>query len=168
LIALGYVTGTHGLKGAVRVKQHNADSELLFQVAEIALRQDGELRVHALAEVHDTPKGVLMRFEDVATVDAAASLRGAELCLPRSLFPPLEPGEFYHVDLEGLPVFTPDDQQVGSAERVLEYPAASVLCVRGQGGVWEVPMREPYLISVDLEQGRIVVDALADLDLQRD
>jgi predicted acetyltransferase len=43
-----------------------------------------------------------------------------------------------------------------------------VLRVRGAEGVWEVPLREPYLVEVDLAQGRVIVDSLADLEIERD
>jgi 16S rRNA processing protein RimM len=167
-IALGVVTGTHGLRGGLKVKQYNPDSDLLLDLPEIGLRVGGELRIEALAEVRATGKGLLVQLEAVRSIEQAAELRGAELCLPRAWLPPLAPGEFYHVDLEGLPVFTPDGQSVGRAERVQEYPAACVLRVRGAEGVWEVPLREPYLVEVDLAEGRVVVDSLSDLELERD
>lgn len=167
-IALGVVTGTHGLRGGLKVKQHNSDSELLFDQPEIALRIGGELRAYALREVRATGKGLLVQLAEVRSIEQAAQLRGAELCLPRQCLPALEPGEFYHVDLEGLPVVTPAGERVGVAERVQEYPAAAVLRVRGAEGVWEVPLREPYLVEVDLAQGRVVVDSLTDLELERD
>ena len=167
-IALGVVTGTHGLRGGLKVRQHNPDSDLLFDLPEIALRVDGALRVEALSEVRATGKGLLVQLKSVASIEQAAELRGAELCLPRQWLPPLAPGEFYHVDLEGLTVVTPDGESVGRAEHVQEYPAASVLRVRGAEGVWEVPLREPYLVEVDLAQGRVIVDSLADLEIERD
>jgi 16S rRNA processing protein RimM len=167
-IALGYVVGAHGLRGTLRVKQHNLHSDLLFQLHELATRLNGTVRVHGLSEVRETPKGVLLQLDDVQSIEAAELLRSAELCVPREFLPPLEPGEFYHVDLERLPVFNVAGEQVGIAERVQEYPAADVLRVRNEAGVWEVPMREPYFVDVDLEAGRITVDALDDLELERD
>jgi 16S rRNA processing protein RimM len=167
-VALGVITGTHGLRGGLKVKQHNPDSDLLFGLPEIGLRLGDELRVETLSDVRATGKGLLLQLEGVLSIEQAEQLRGAELCLPREWLPPLAPGEFYHVDLEGLAVVTPDGESVGRAERVQEYPAASVLRVRGAEGVWEVPLREPYLVEVDLAQGRVVVDSLADLDIERD
>jgi len=167
-ITLGAITGAHGLRGMLRVKPYNPDSDVLLPLEDIASRADGELRVHRRVEVRVTGKGLLMQFDDVRSVEAATELRGRELCLPRDWLPPLEPGEFYHVDLEGLAAVKPSGEAVGVVERVHDYPAASVLRVRADGGVWEVPMREPYLVDVDLEQGRIVVDGLEDLELEPD
>lgn len=166
-IVLGYVAGTHGLRGALRVKQHNPDSQLLSELAEVGVRLAGETAFHRIQQLRSGPKGLLVQLEDVTSVEGAEALRGAELCVPRAVLPPLPEGEYYFVDLEGLAVFTPEDAQIGVVERVQEYPASQVLRVKSDDGVREVPMREPYLVRVDLAAGRIVVDELQDLDVER-
>jgi 16S rRNA processing protein RimM len=166
-VALGVVMGTHGLRGDLRVKQYNQDSELLFELAEVAVCQAGQRQMRAIVGVRPGGKGLLMRLAGIDSVEAAEPLRGAELSVPRSALPPLEDGEFYFVDLEGLSVETSAGTAVGRVENVREYPAADVLRVRAAEGVWEVPMREPYLVSVDVAAGRIVVDQLDDLELER-
>jgi 16S rRNA processing protein RimM len=166
-VVLGVVMGTHGLRGDLRVKQYNQDSELLFELAEVALCQAGKRSMRAIAGVRPGGKGLLLRLEGVDSIEAAEPLRGAELSVPRSALPPLDEGEFYFVDLEGLAVETPDGTAVGRVENVREYPAADVLRVRASDGLWEVPMREPYLVSVDVPGGRVVVAQLDDLELER-
>jgi 16S rRNA processing protein RimM len=166
-IPLGAVTGTHGLRGTLRVKQFNSDSELLFDLEEVALRVQGELQFHRVLAARDTGKGLLVELDAVRSVEAAEALRGAELCLPRALLPELPEGEFYFVDLEGLPVFGEDGSELGVVERVQEYPAAQVLRVQTEAGVYEVPMREPYLVDVDLAARRVVVAELSDLEPEK-
>ena len=166
-IPLGAVTGTHGLRGTLRVKQFNADSQLLFELEEIALRLQGELQIYGVGAVREASKGLLVELDAVRSVEAAEALRGAELCLPRELLPELPEGEYYFVDLEGLPVFLADGAQVGVVERVQEYPASEVLRVHSDAGVYEVPMREPYLVEIDLPQRRVVVAELDDLEPER-
>lgn len=166
-VELGYVSGAHGLRGGLKVKQHNPDSELLLTAPELGLRVDGALRVVEVAEVRDTGKGLLMQLAEVQSVEAAEALRGAVLCLPRAFLPRLPEGEYYQVDLEGLAVFTQAGERVGEVERVHDYPAAQVLRVRGADGVREVPMREPYLVGVELEEGRVTIDLWDELDVEK-
>jgi 16S rRNA processing protein RimM len=166
-IPMGAVIGTHGLRGALRVKQFNADSQLLFELQEIALRIQGELQFHRLSSVREANKGLLVELDAVRSLEAAEALRGAELCVPRELLPELPEGEFYFVDLEGLPVFSSDGAQVGVVERVQEYPASEVLRVQSDAGVYEVPMREPYLVEIDVAARRVVVAELDDLEPEK-
>jgi 16S rRNA processing protein RimM len=166
-VPLGYIAGTHGLRGDLRVKQHNPDSELLFELDEVALRHDGVVHVHEVSGVRGAGKGLLLHLVGVDSIEAAERLRGAEVCIPRAALPPLAPGEFYHVDLEGLAARRVDGSQVGVVERVCDYPASQVVRIQGPEGVWEVPMIAPYLVSVDVQAGEIVVDRLEDLELER-
>jgi 16S rRNA processing protein RimM len=165
-VALGAVMGTHGLRGGLRVKQHNPDSELLFTLPEIALRLDGQLKIYALSEVRPGGKGVLVTLRGVDSIDAAQALRSAELCVPRSWLPALPPGEYYVTDLPGLAVVTPSGEAVGTVADVLEYPSARALRVEAPTGVLEIPLLPPYLIEVDVDGGRVIVDELADLELE--
>ena len=166
-VELGVIVGTHGLRGGLRVKQYNPDSELFGRLREVALRQEGELEVREIKDARATGKGLLLQLVGIDTIEAAEELRGAALCVPRSSLPRLPEGEYYHVDLEGLRAETADGKQLGTVERVHEYPASQVLCVRAEDGLREVPMREPYLVEVQLEQGRVVIDHWDELDVER-
>jgi 16S rRNA processing protein RimM len=166
-IALGVVMGTHGVRGELRVKLHNPESELLYDLDAVQLRAAGGLRQYAIEQVRAGGKGVLMRLGGVDTIEQAQALRGVELCVARSRLPALPDGEFYHCDLEGLTLVDATGATQGKVERVFDYPAASVLRVRTDRGVLEVPMREPYLVRIDLAAGYVVADQLDDLEPER-
>jgi 16S rRNA processing protein RimM len=170
MIALGVVMGTHGVRGDLKVKVHNEDSDLLFELDAVQLYAPTLPEVGArwcdLEQVRPGGKGLLIRLSGVDTMEAAQALRGAELRVPRSALPDLEPGEFYHCDLPGLRVQDASGEPVGTLERVVPYPAADVLRVATERGAYEVPMREPYLVEVDVAGGFVVVDQLDDLELE--
>jgi 16S rRNA processing protein RimM len=166
-IALGVVMGTHGVRGELRVKLHNPESELLFDLDAVQLRAAGELRRYPVESVRSGGKGVLLRLGGVDTIERAQALRGVELCVGRSRLPALPEGEFYHCDLEGLTLVDATGAPQGKVERVHDYPASSVLRVRTERGVLEVPMREPYLVRIDLAAGYVVADQLEDLEPER-
>jgi 16S rRNA processing protein RimM len=166
-IALGVVMGTHGVRGELRVKLHNPESELLFELDAVQLKAAKDLRPYRVQEVRPGGKGVLVRLEGVDTVERAQALRGAEVCVARSQLPALPDGEFYHCDLEGLKLVDASGAAQGTIERVQEYPASSVLRVRTERGMLEVPMREPYVVRIDLEAGYVVADQLNDLEPER-
>jgi 16S rRNA processing protein RimM len=166
-IALGVVMGTHGVRGELRVKLHNPESELLFDLDSMLLRAAGEMRRYPVQQVRPGGKGLLVQLEGIDTVERAQALRGAEVCVGRSQLPALPEGEFYHCDLEGLTVIDMTGALQGKVERVLEYPASTVLRVRTERGLLEVPLREPYLVRFELEAGSVVADQLEDLEPER-
>jgi 16S rRNA processing protein RimM len=166
-IVVGQVMGTHGVRGDLRVKMHNPDSELLFDLGELCLRLEGNLSAHRMRSAKPVDKGWLVRLEGTDSVEAARTLQRAEICVPRSALPEPEEGEFYLTDLEGLLAVKPDGSEVGRVLGVLEYPAADVLRIQVEGGTLEVPLAEPYLVAVDLKAGQVVVDELDELEIEK-
>jgi 16S rRNA processing protein RimM len=164
LIAVGQIMGAHGVHGDLRIKLHNADSELLYGLPGVHVRREGQLRWHEIEQVRPGGKGLIVRLSGVETTEQAKALFGGELVARRSALPELPPGEFYHCDLEGLAAVNPAGEPVGTVECVFEYPAADVLRVSSPRGMLEVPMREPYLLAIDLEAGHVLLDQLDDLE----
>ena len=94
--------------------------------------------------------------------NAAEALRGTELTVPRSALPPLAEDEYYHADLIGLPVETPDGTAVGRVVLVENFGAGDVLeiekhAVDGKGGKrFMVPMRPEAVPAWDAT--RLVIE----------
>jgi 16S rRNA processing protein RimM len=168
LVALGSVGAPHGLHGELRVKLHNPSSDLIAERRQVWLRLAGGEQPARRALVRSCRRSgvdyVLLGLDGVDDREAASALRGAELCVPRELLPPLAPGEYYLIDLVGMRVVLADGTEVGTVERAIEYPAAQVLRVAAKDGAFELPMFQPYLVEVRLEQLEIVAAELDDLE----
>ncbi|GAA4761278.1 ribosome maturation factor RimM [Stakelama sediminis] len=131
-VTLAVITGAHGVTGEVRLKVFADDlrSHRAFN--------DGAL---TLKSVRDGSNGAIARFAEVTDRTAAEKLRGTELTVPRSALPPLEAGEYYHVDLLDLPVETPDGAVVGMVVAVDNFGAGDVIEIeRPDGKRFMVPM----------------------------
>ena len=168
LVVLGVVTRAHGVYGELRVKLFNPGSELLDGRPEFVLRVNGEARPVRVA--HCRPHGadlVLLQIEGCDSRSEAEGLRGAELCVPRSALPEPAEDECYLVDLVGLAATLPSGELVGRVQEVISYPAADVLLVQSDQGLIEVPMLEPYLVKVEIDSGRVVVNHVDDLERQK-
>jgi len=169
LVALGLVGAPHGLRGEVRVRLYNPASSLLETRPEIVLRGPAGRpeRVVRIAEARRSGGAfMLVALEGVGDRDAAAELRGAELCIARAALPALDEGELYVIDLIGLRVERPDGAVVGQVLEVIDYPASQVLAVETPTGALEVPMLAPYFVEARIAQGVVIVDAIEDLELQ--
>jgi 16S rRNA processing protein RimM len=166
LVPLGVCVGAHGVHGDVRVKLHNPESELLFECERVLLREagSGEVREVELGGCRWHKDLLLVELSGVDGRDAALSLRGAELYVPRSALPELDEGEHYLIDLIGLQVRRTDGSVVGEVRDVIDYPAAQVMCVPVEGGTLEIPDLPPYVVETRVADGYVVVDALEDLE----
>jgi 16S rRNA processing protein RimM len=94
-----------------------------------------------LKTLRDGSNGAIARFAEIADRNAAEALRGTELTVPRSALPPLEPGEYYHVDLIGLAVVTDAREAAGTVVAVENFGAGDILEI-------EQPDRRRFMVPV--------------------
>src|SRR5919202_570953 len=138
-IALAAVAGAHGVKGEVRLK--------LFSDSADSLAAHGQLYVggakRRLLAIRDAGKSAVARFEGISDRSAAEALRGSLVEVDRSALPPLEEGEYYHVDLIGLPAVDQDRNAVGTVVSVENYGAGDLLEIELEEGKRSlVPFRD--------------------------
>ena len=143
-VTLAVVTGAHGVGGEVKLKLFTDD------LARYRVFNGGALTVTSL-------RGNIARIAEIADRNGAEALRGTALCVARSELPPLAEGEYYHADLIGLPVVTPDDATVGQVISVENFGAGDVLEIeRPDGRTFMAPLRPEAVPEWNAE--RLVID----------
>lgn len=122
-VTLAAIAGAHGVRGEVRLKLfgEGADGLRAFTVFDA-----GDRRL-TLASVRPANQGAVAAFSEVTTREAAESLRGTLLTVPRSALPPLKPGEYYHHDLIGLPAVSTAGEALGHVVAVENFGAGDIL-----------------------------------------
>lgn len=157
LIPLAEVARPHGVRGELRLKVYNQDSDLLVSAREVTLRMpDGQTRPARLRTVRRANDALLAFLEGCEDRDGADALRGAQLCLSRDAFPPLPDDEFYACDIVGARLVAPDGD-VGVVEELVPYPTCDVLVVATPRGRIDVPLVEDVVELVDVAAGIVRV-----------
>lgn len=165
---LGVVVRPHGVYGDLLVKLFNPNSDLIFRQDELIFCYDYSKKTIRLERIHPHGDGfVIITIAGCNSRTDANEWRGFVLCVARGDLPELPANEFYHTDLIDLGVVTPDGSSVGTVEEVIAYPTVDTLRVAREGSVIEIPLIEPYLVQLDLDAGRIVVDHLDDFEWTR-
>jgi 16S rRNA processing protein RimM len=102
---------------------------------------------------------LIAEFEGLAGRDAAESLRGMLVGVPRGELPPLNENEFYWADLIGLEVENLKEQALGRVQGLIETPANAVLRVIDDSGRERLlPFVAQTVLDVDRLLRRIRVD----------
>jgi 16S rRNA processing protein RimM len=109
----------------------------------------------------DKDRWVLL-FEGVTSMDEAEKLRGGELVVDASSLPPLEDNNYYFHDLVGCCLEDSGGTRLGVVTGVVPG-TPGWLEVDHDGKTALVPMVHAFLMEVDLEDKRIVIDPPAGL-----
>ena len=148
LVAVGRILGAWGIRGGVKVRPYAADGDALIKVGQWWIERAG-------------------RWESQDVLSAALQLKGLEVWIARSRFPPLADDEYYWVDLIGLDVVNGDGAALGVVRGMMDNPAHAILEVRqprsgevvpGLEETVLIPFVERYIKAVERDRGRIVVD----------
>lgn len=160
LVAVGRVTGPHGVRGWVKVELLTGDPGRFTQLGEVlAGLPGGEPAAYKVEETGSQPKNALLKLGGVSDRDQAEALKGATLFIPESLVPPPSGGEYYYYQLEGLRVETETGEHAGTLDFVGNTPGNDVYFVLPPGGGEHrlVPALKKAIVSIDLEKGLMVV-----------
>jgi 16S rRNA processing protein RimM len=160
LLALGRVTGAHGIRGLVKMSFYSgAAPQGIGPGSVVRLRSPaGEITHHTALEIAAHGGQFLLRLERVLDRGGAEALVGAELVVARGDLPELEEGSFYWSDLIGMEVLTGDGRRLGELVDILETGSNDVYRVRGRRGEVLVPALASVVRRVDLQARRMWVD----------
>jgi 16S rRNA processing protein RimM len=163
-LALGYVARAHGLQGEVAVRTFDPASDALDYVPRVLVRpRVGPERVMAIESVRGASKETLVTFEDVQGRTQAEALVGASVLAFREDLEAPEEGEYFQGDLVGLRAVDEQGAELGQVEEIWETGEVPNLVIRKAGAAnpeaseLVLPFADDFVVSVDLEQGRLVV-----------
>ena len=174
-VEVGVIARPHGVRGELRVALHNKDSEVLFSVDEVLVRlPDGVEHEVSVDAARPADQAVLMRLHSIDDRDRAEQVRGSKVFVRRSDFPELPEGEFYTCDIEGVRVLVAADAGEaglsgleGRVRTIVSYPSVDVVVVdMGERGVFEVPLVDDFVESVDAKAGLVTLRTLEGLEAQ--
>ncbi|MCF3932329.1 ribosome maturation factor RimM [Acuticoccus sp. M5D2P5] len=153
-IVIATIGAPHGVRGAVKLN--------VFAEDPLALRrynpfEDEAGRRYKLTSVKPIGKAIVAAVEGIADRNAAETLRGTSLMVPRSRLPRPEDDEFYHVDLIGLEARLVDGAVLGIVRNVADYGAGDILDIEGERDAL-VPFTRAVVPEVNIAEGYLVID----------
>jgi len=156
-LSLGWITGSHGVRGEFRMFMVTNHPEALRSIRTLYLGEAQE--PWQVRRIHPLPEGkeAIVRLADLTTLEDAAGLRGKQVWVDREALPPLPEGELYHYQLLGLDVVEEDGTLLGRLAEIIETGANDVYVVRGLAGEILLPAINDVIRDVDLEAGKMTV-----------
>ncbi|TIH14944.1 ribosome maturation factor RimM [Marinifilum sp. JC120] len=160
MLVVAEVVKPHGLRGEVCIESH-ADSPFLFdEVPCLYLAKKGQKPRRFVVRSSRKHKGrVLITFKGVEGRDEAESLRGMEILVREADLPETGEDEVYMYELEGMNVELEDGTVVGTISDFILAPGQETWVISSSEGKEILfPAVEKFVLSVDLEAEKVVVD----------
>lgn len=162
-VRVGRITAAHGVRGEVKIR---CFTEVPEDVGGYGPLHDAHGRRYTLAGIRPA-KGpfVVARIEGVADRNAAETLVGRDLFVPRDRLPPPEEDEWYYSDLIGLTAVEPDGERLGRVIAVHDFGAGDLVEIAPPSGKpFMVPFTGQCVPDINLAEGTITVIPLRDAD----
>jgi len=166
LIAVGRISGTHGIRGQVRLHSYSGNLESLQAAHDALLRfPGGNSRQVKIKRAADHSGKILLALDAVDSIEQAEELIGCELLLQRDHLPPPAADEYYWHDLLGLSVVTDEGQTLGTIKDIMETGANDVYLVRDdvQRREYLIPAIARVISSINLQTGIMTITPLEGL-----
>jgi len=162
--AAAVVGAPFGLTGRVKIESLSGEDSHLLGLKKVLLHKsrDGRnpekeivkegTKEYTIEEIFSSPLSV--KFAGIDSPEAARTLKGAEILVPREQAAPLLDGEFYVEDLKGLEVFA-NGQTIGSVGDVIEGGGGFLVeLLLASGEKRLVPFRNEFFGRIDPAAGR--------------
>lgn len=156
-ILIGKVTSAHGIKGDVKVLCYASDSDLLFNEDGVFTDEKSDQRITLIRKSEPKANLFIVNIKGTTDRNKAETLRGLSFYIDRDALPELEDG-IYHSDIEGMDVVSNEGKAMGKVIRVQNFGAGDLLEIQGKKESYYLPFAAPYLVSVDTDAKRIIMN----------
>ncbi len=165
MIEIGYIHGTHGIKGELTLRCYGEVE--LREGQKLFFKDKSGAKTLTVRHVRPHKGDFLVFFDEVTGRDAATLLKATPLFMDKDELPELEEDEYYHFDLLGMDVVTDTGVSLGSITEIIETGAANVYQVEGEVGETLLPAIPDVVLDIDTEARRMTVHLMEGLEPEK-
>lgn len=158
LILIGKITGTHGIKGQIRVVPYSGDAESILSLRTLWVRMhDGRYSSFRISRAVEHKRKALASIAGIEDINAALPLVGCEVYVCRDQLPDLPEGEYYWQDLLGLSVVDEQGGCIGELADIFVTGAHDVYVVKDGEKEYLIPAVIDVVVEINLNARTITV-----------
>jgi len=160
LIRIGIIIKPHGLKGELKVQPLTSNIKR-FELLESVNLAGGD---YAIERIKYQNKYVILKFRGIDNIETAEKFRNVYLEIPLCQSYNLQEGEYFYYQLEGLKVYTTDNEYLGEISEILELPANDVYVVQRENHrELLIPAIDDVVKKIDINSGVMIIELLEGL-----
>ncbi|MFQ7475848.1 ribosome maturation factor RimM [Anaerotignum sp.] len=162
---IGKITGSHGIRGTMRVFPTTEDPSRFERLKEIIVEIRGKRETFHIQKVAFHKQFVLLTVKEIIDINVAELYKNGRILIPDAMAIPLGEDEYYNRDLYGLKVVTEEGEELGEITEIFPTGSNDVYVVKkdGKGKELLLPAIKDCIKNVDLENGVMTVKLLEGL-----
>ncbi|SHL47217.1 ribosome maturation factor RimM [Anaerotignum lactatifermentans] len=162
---IGKITGTHGIRGTMRVFPTTEDPSRFERLKEIIVEIRGKRETFHIQKVAFHKQFVLLTVKEITDINVAELYKNGRILIPDAMAIPLGEDEYYNRDLYGLKVVTEEGEELGEITEIFPTGSNDVYVVKkdGKGKELLLPAIKDCIKNVDLKNGVMTVKLLEGL-----
>ncbi len=162
---IGKITGTHGIRGTMRVFPTTEDPARFERLKEVTVEIRGKRETFHIQKVAYQKQMILLTLKEITDINVAELYKNGRILIPDHDAIPLEEDEYYTRDLYGLKVVTEEGEELGELTAIYVTGANDVYAVKKGPQEKEllIPAIKDCIKKVDLEAGVMTVKLLEGL-----
>jgi 16S rRNA processing protein RimM len=157
-VCVARIGAAHGVRGEVKLWSFTENPAAVAAYGPLET-EDGAQRFE-IESMRPAKDHLVARIAGIRDRDAAERLRNLELYIPRARLPEIdERNTYYHADLIGLDVVTPEGVQIGTVHALHNFGAGDIIEIMpvGSGEPLMLPFNDATVPKVDLDARQIVL-----------
>jgi 16S rRNA processing protein RimM len=155
-ITIGQVLAPWGFKGKLKVEVITDFPQRFAPSSQIYINR----KPMTIASTQWHKGKAIVKLDTIDSIEQAEKLQGQTIEIHHSQLQPLPEGQYYHFQLIGLEVWTTQGELLGKISQILTAESNDNYVVHGAKGEILIPAIEDIVKSVDLDNGRITIEAI--------
>lgn len=158
-VYIGVISKPHGLQGEVKMKLFGSTPALVEQLGVFNVNDSGA--VLELDYIRGSANTPIYKFSGVDSRDASEALIGAELWVHESALPELEDDAIYESDLLYCQAQSPEGDNLGRIDSIIETGECDVLVIRNSDGKeLMVPALKEVVKEIRKDESLVIIKPL--------
>jgi 16S rRNA processing protein RimM len=162
-ICVARIGAAHGVRGAVKLWTFTEDPLAVTRYGPL-MTKDGARQIE-VTHAREAKDHLVATLKGIATREDAERLNGVELYIAREKLPATDDDEYYHADLIGLAAVNAANEPLGRVIAIHNFGAGNIIEIAPpQGTTLLLPFTNAVVPTVDLANGRVVIELPAEID----
>jgi len=160
LISVGKISGTHHLKGTVKVSSNFDDLSIIVDSKVIVKNTSGMSRILTVTNIKKiSPKRLAFDFEEITNKTDGTALSGYSIYVRKDILG-LEEDEYYASDIIGMMAVTVEGEELGEITDLMETAGHDIYVIGSGKEEIMVPSVDEFVKDIDFEKRVVTFDLI--------